>query len=149
MPHTKRIHEMVAIHIRCSGLHTGPQFAAPGPRPCLDLCAAYYLVAEGGPVPLEFYSDETASIRLIECSAGAMQAIRSLSAALDTEPPVTTIAPGVDVPDYIEHVSHWAATPAIGEQRPPTESEVIGRILRATRAEPSLLAYLPTQRHAA
>ncbi|MGA4867518.1 hypothetical protein ACPB9J_33330 [Streptomyces lavendulocolor] len=149
MPTTKRTHEMVAIHIRCRGLHNGPQFATPGPRPRLDICAAYYLVTEGGPVPPEFYTDETAAIRLIECSAPTMRALRELSAALDTEPPVTTIAPGVDVPDYIEHVSHWAATPALGDTRPPTESEVIGRILRVAKTRPSALALIPHQRPAA
>jgi hypothetical protein len=115
------------IHLR--GLHRGDQFAAALQR--LDVSAAIYLAAEGGPVPAEFFTNEVASLRLIEASADAMQAIRAVSDALDSEVCETEIAPGVIVPDYIEHVSNWAATPPIGEKFPPTTAEVIGRILRA------------------
>lgn len=114
------------------GLHTGEQFAHRGVTDRLDICALAYTVAEDQPAPAEFFTDEVASLRLIEASAGAMQAIRTLSAALDSEPCETEIAPGVTVPDYIDHVSNWAATPPIGETFPPTTAEVIGRILRAS-----------------
>jgi hypothetical protein len=145
----KRILEKTATLINNRGLHTGPQFAAPGPlRPRLDICAAIYVVSEGGPVPPEFYTDEAASLRLIACSADAMQAIRALSAALDSEPCTTEIAPGVDVPDYIEHVSNWAATAPTARTTPPSTSEVIGRILRAARAC-TTPADIPHQRTAA
>lgn len=113
------------------GLHTGEQFAASD-SDALDVCAAIYFAAEGT-FPQEFVTDEVTSLALIEASAGAMQAIRALSAALDSEPCETEIAPGVTVPDYIEHVSNWAATPPIGETTPPTTAEVIGRILRAAQ----------------
>ncbi|MFD5899082.1 hypothetical protein [Streptomyces sp. NPDC060366] len=110
------------------GLHTGDQFA-DSKSDALDVCAAIYFAAEGG-FPPEFSTDEDASIRLIECSAPAMQAIRAISNALDSEPCVTEIVPGHEVPDHIEHVSNWAATAPIGHTAPPTASEVIGRILR-------------------
>jgi hypothetical protein len=121
-----------AAHLLNSiGLHTGDQFAAPD-SDALDVCAAIYFAAENS-FPKEFSLDEIASIRLIESSAGAMTAIRVLSDSLDSEPCETEIAPGVTVPDYIEHVSNWAATPAIGEKTPPTTAEVIGRLLRAAQ----------------
>ncbi|MFJ3699576.1 hypothetical protein ACIPW9_36545 [Streptomyces sp. NPDC090052] len=127
----------IAFHVYVHGLHTGTQFAQAGGRiPSLDICAIAYLAAEGN-VPTEFFTDEVASIRLIECSAGAMQAIRAISDALDTEPCTTEITPGVDIPDYIEHVSNWAATPPVGETTPPTAPEVTGRILRAARSFPA------------
>jgi hypothetical protein len=115
------------IHLR--GLHRGNQFARHGR---LDICAAIYVAAEAGPVPAEFFTDEDVSLALIGASARAMAAIRTLSQALDSEPCETEIAPGYTVPDYIEHVSNWAATPPIGEKFPPTTAEVIGRLLRAS-----------------
>lgn len=133
MPSTASILRGTAQLLATRGLHIGTQFAAPniGPLPGgLDICAAVCVAAEGM-VPDEFYADEVASLRLIECSAGAMQAIRAISAVLDTEPCETEIAPGHTVPDYIEHVSTWAMTPPVFETRPPCLSEVIGRILRA------------------
>jgi hypothetical protein len=131
----------MAFRIHQNGLHTGGQFAQIAAHSVrLDICAIAYLKAEGN-IPVEFFSDEVASIRLIECSAGAMQAIRAISDSLDTEPCTTEIAPGVDIPDYIEHVSNWAATPAVGETTPPTVSEVIGRILRAARTADQVAAF--------
>jgi hypothetical protein len=116
---------IVATH----GRHIGEQFAASD-SDAVDICAAAYMAAEGF-CPIEFSTDEIASIRLIEASAPAMAAIRAISDALDSSVCETEIAPGVYVPDYIEHVSNWAATPPIGCTEPPTTSEVIGRILRA------------------
>jgi hypothetical protein len=115
------------------GLHTGDQFAASD-SDALDVCAAIYFAAENT-FPKEFTTDEDASLRLIECSAGAMAAIRVLSDALDSEPCVDKLDHGVEVPNYIEHVSNWAATPGIGQTTPPNTSEVIGRILRAAHAQ--------------
>lgn len=112
------------IHLR--GLHRGDQFAH---LQRLDVCAAIYLAAEGGPMPPEFFTDEVASLRMIETSTTAMAAIRALSAALDSEPCETN-----GQPDFIEHVANWAATPPIGEPFPPSTAEVIGRILRAADA---------------
>lgn len=128
MPETTAGILRTAAHlITRHGLHTGDQFATRTGR--LDISAAIYTAAEGT-TPAEFHTDEAASIRLIECSARAMQAIRAVSDALDTPPCVTTIAPGHDVPDHLEHVSNWAATPPVLTAQPPTTSEVIDRLLR-------------------
>ncbi|MFC9891499.1 DUF6197 family protein [Streptomyces pilosus] len=119
------------------GLHTGAQFATNiGRRSSLeaplDVCAAVY-AATTGHVPDVFYTDEVASLTLIESNEQAMAAIRAISAALDSEPCETEIEPGTRVPDYIEHVSNWAATRAPFASAPPSTSEVIGRILRAAQ----------------
>lgn len=146
MPNTtETILALAAYTLHRRGLHCGNQFAAPGSHGSLDVCAAIFIAAEHGPAgpyvlakdwltPPEFYTDEDASLRLIECSAPAMQAIRALSNALDTEPPTTRISDDHEVSDYIEHVSNWAATAPIGYDFPPTTSEVIGRILRTANA---------------
>ncbi|CQR59218.1 hypothetical protein [Streptomyces leeuwenhoekii] len=123
---------VMAAYVNLYGVHTGDQFAAPDDQ--LDICAIAYVVAEDRPAPPEFYTDEIASIRLIESSARAMAAIRAISDTLDSDPCETEIAPGHTIPDYIEHVSNWAATPPIGATKPPSTSEVIGRILRAAQA---------------
>lgn len=129
MQNTKYTLVRAAHLLNILGLHTGDQFAAR--HVGLDVCAAIYVAAEGDTFPAEFTTDEVASIRLIEASAGAMTAIRALSAVLDSEPCETEIEPGTHVPDYIEHVSNWAATAPIGATEPPTKDEVIDRILRA------------------
>lgn len=133
MNHTALTLQGMAFHADTHGIHTGDQFAAPGPLgPRLDICAIAYMQAEGGTVPPEFYNDEDASIRLIESSAGAMAAIRAISDALDSNVCETEVAPGCYVPDYIDHVSNWVATASpVSPKRLPTVSEVIGRILRA------------------
>lgn len=128
MPTTAHILRRTAKLIAAEGLHTGDQFA--GTYTGLDICAAVYISAESD-FPTEFFTDEIASIRLIEASAGAMAAIRAISDAIDSEACETEIAPGVTVPDYIDHVSNWAATRAPFSSAPPTVSEVIGCILRA------------------
>lgn len=131
---TFRVLRKMATVINTDGLHTGDQFAASnGYSDRFDICALAYIVAEDRPAPRDFFVDEEASIRLIESSAGAMAAIRALSDALDSEPCVDTIAPGVEVPNYIEHVSNWAATAPIGQTTRPSTAEVIGRILRAAQ----------------
>lgn len=135
MPSTYRVLRKMATVINTDGLHAGDQFAATnGYSDRFDICALAFIVAEDRPAPMAFFTDEIASIRLIESSAPAMAAIRALSDALDSEVCETQIAPGVTVPDYIEHVSNWAATPPIGEITPPTTAEMIGRILRAADA---------------
>jgi hypothetical protein len=133
MQNTAQDLRAMASFVSRYGLHTGEQFAAPGPAAPLDVCAVAYIVAERCGPPAEFFNDEVASLRLIESSAGAMAAIRAVSDALDSEPCVDTIAPGVEVPNYIEHVSNWAATAPIGETTRPSTAEVIGRILRAAQ----------------
>ena len=130
MPNTARIIRKMATFIINDGLHTGTQFAIRSPLNRLDICAIAYVVAEDQPAPPEFFTDELASIRIIECSAGAMQAIRAISDGLDSAPSMDTLDRGVQVPNRIEHVSNWAATRAIGEKQRPTVSEVIGRLHR-------------------
>ncbi|THA22733.1 hypothetical protein E6R18_32830 [Streptomyces sp. A1277] len=115
--------------IHTDGLHTGDQFVDQTTG-AVDIAAAIYIVAEGG-IPDAFYADENTSLAIIGASAPAMTAIRALSASLDTSPCVTEVAPGHDVPDYIEHVSNWAATKPVWDDRPPTTAEVIGTLLRA------------------
>ncbi|MEU8682941.1 hypothetical protein [Streptomyces sp. NPDC048611] len=127
MPETAAILRYAACILTERGLHTGDQFAAPDGS--LDICAAIYLAAHGKQLRV-FTFDEDLSIGFIECSAPAMQAIRAVSDHLDTPPCVVPIAPGHEVPDYIEHVSNWAATAAVFATRPPTTAEVIGRLLR-------------------
>ena len=130
MPDTADNLKAMATFIDRYGLHTGDQFAAPGPCAPLDICALAFIVAERCAPPAEFFTDELASIRLIECSAPAMQTIRAISHGLDSEPSMDTLDRGVQVPNHIEHVSNWAATRSIGEKQPPTTSEVIGRLHR-------------------
>lgn len=141
MPNTARTIRKMATFIVNDGLHTGNQFATPSPLNRLDICAIAYVVAEDRPAPPEFFTDELASIRIIECSAPAMQAIRAISHGLDSEPSMDTLNRGVQVPNYIEHVSNWAATRSIGEKQPPTTSEVIGRLHRIAD---NLATSLPT-----
>ncbi|MFF7476603.1 hypothetical protein [Streptomyces sp. NPDC008092] len=135
--------ERAAYLISMLGLHTGDQFAA-AESDALDVCAAVYMAAEGI-CPPEFSTDELTSITLIESSALAMAAIRAISDVLDSSVCEDQIAPGMYVPNYIEHVSNWAATAPIGEKTPPTTSEVIGRILRAAN---TLATQTPTHRAA-
>ncbi|MGW4270794.1 hypothetical protein ACWEGQ_00150 [Streptomyces seoulensis] len=125
---TAHVLRKLATVISTEGLHTGHQFAAHGPMDKLDVCAIAYTIAEDAPAPAAFFTDECASIALIEASEPAMAAIRAISAALDTEPCETN-----GQPDYIEHVSNWTAIPAPFATAPPTISEVIGRILRAAQ----------------
>lgn len=132
MPSTRRILRKMATVINTDGLHTGEQFAQRGVTDRFDICALAYLVAEDRPAPDVFFTDEAACLDLIEASQPAMAAIKALSEALDTEACVTD-----GLPDYIEHVSNWAATPGIGCTEPPTTSEVIGRILRAANTQPA------------
>lgn len=125
---TAHVLEQAACLLHLNGLHTGDQFAVPGPRGALDICAAVYIAAEKR-TPPQFHTDECTSLVIIESSEPAMAAIRAISASLDTEPCETD-----GQPDYIEHVSNWAATPAPFHTEPPSTSEVIGRILRAANA---------------
>ncbi|BCK73957.1 hypothetical protein Srufu_079100 (plasmid) [Streptomyces libani subsp. rufus] len=131
MPETADILRYAARILTERGLHTGDQFAAPDGS--LDICAAIYIAAHGKQLQV-FAFDEDYSIGFIECSAPAMAAIQAVSRGLDTAPCVTTVAPGHDVPDYIEHVSNWAATTPVFAARPPTTSEVIGRLHRTAAA---------------
>ncbi|MFJ2279174.1 hypothetical protein ACIOEZ_34060 [Streptomyces sp. NPDC087866] len=127
------------------GLHTGTQFADRATNSA-DITAAIFVAAEGH-MPAEFYTDEPTSLEIIAASAQTMAALRVLSESLPTSPCVTTIAPGHSVPDYIEHVSNWAATKPVWGNRPPTVSEVVGAVLRAALLADSLTRF-PHQRAA-
>lgn len=109
-----------------TGIHRGENFADRH-TPALDVCAAIYLAAEGT-LPHIFHRDELASIDLIEASQPAMDAIRALSQALDSEPCETN-----GRPDHIEHVSTWAMTPALFDSAPPSLNDVLGRLLRTAQ----------------
>lgn len=126
MPTTAAILRRAARLITNEGLHTGEQFA--GTYTGLDVCAALYIAAEDE-LPAEFFSDEATSIDVIEASSPAMTAIKALSDALDSDVCETS-----GQPDYIEHVSNWANTPGIGEKKPPTANQVIGRLVRTADA---------------
>jgi hypothetical protein len=131
--HTTDDLQAIAHFISCYGLHRGDQFAHyNGQYVSVDISGIAYVVTEHTGIPAEFYTDEDASIRLIESSARAMAAIKAISQALDSAVCEDEIAPGHYVPNWIDHVSNWAATASpVHPKRPPTDSEVIGRVLRA------------------
>jgi len=143
MPSTARSLRKMATVITNDGLHTGDQFGTRGVIDRLDLCAIAYIVAEDCPAPAEFFTDEGASIALIEASQPAMELIRAISAHLDFSPPHIN-----GTPQYIDHVSNWARTTGIGETEPPTTTDVIGRLLRTADALTDTLARFPHQRAA-
>ena len=123
-----------------SGLHTGDQFATNNGQ--LDVCAAIYRAVTGS-TPNCFLTDEDMALLLIETNAVVMEAIRMVSAVLPTQPCTTEIAPGYDVPDFIEHVSNWACTAPVFSDQPPTVSEVLGVLRRAADTADNLTATLP------
>ena len=134
MHNSAEVLQRAAYILSLFGLHTGDQFAAPDSR-ALDVCAAVYMAAEDS-CPPEFTTDEVTSLAIIGASAPAMAAIRAISEALDSAVCETETAPGLYEPDYIEHVSNWAATASpVDPKRPPTVDEVIGRILRAANQQ--------------
>lgn len=143
MHSTVDVLQRMASVISQRGLHTGDQFALRTHSDRLtqhDICALAWVVAEGCIAPRAFFTDEIASIQLIQASPRAMDAIKAISNVLDTPPCETRTADGLYEADYIEHVSNWAATPPIGATTPPTTSEVIGRILRAANHATQIVA---------
>jgi hypothetical protein len=138
---TRLILETMAASIRDTGLHTGEQFAS-AVTGRLDI-AAHGFRAVTGKTPGCFYTDEGLALLLIETCAPLMDALKAISAALDTEPCHID-----EAPQYVDHVANWARTPGIGEKQPPTTSEVIGRILRAIQTLDAGLDYVPHQRAA-
>ncbi|CAM5507691.1 hypothetical protein SANTM175S_07219 [Streptomyces antimycoticus] len=84
------------------------------------------------------------ALLLIETNPDVWDAIRMVSAVLPTQPCTTEITPGYEVPDYVEHVSNWAATAPVFADQPPTVSEVIGLLTRAADTADNLAAALPT-----
>jgi ornithine cyclodeaminase/alanine dehydrogenase-like protein (mu-crystallin family) len=139
---TAEILRRAADLIHRHGLHTGEQFMDHRTG-ALDVAAAIFVVAESG-MSRQFIVDEAESLAIIGASAPAMAAIRTLSDSLPTQPSYTEIVAGHQVPEYIEHVSNWAATTPVWGTRPPTMSEVIGALLRAAQT-----ADTPAQRLAA
>lgn len=127
MPSTGRILRTMATVISTDGLHTGEQFAQHGTTDRLDICAHAWCIAEQQPAPDVFFTDQAASMALLEASEPAMQALTAISDAIQGyEIPDTD-----GRPDVIEHVFNWTATNPIGCTQPPGLSEVIGCILRA------------------
>lgn len=120
------------------GLWTGDQFATNDGR--LDLVAAIYRAVTGS-TPNCFLTDEDMALLLIETNAVVMDAVRMVSAVLPTQPCTTEVAPGYEVPDYVEHVSNWACTAPVFSTRPPTVSEVIGVLDRAADTADALAGY--------
>jgi hypothetical protein len=110
--------------INYRGLQRGEQFIGPAGE--LDIAAAIYQAANPHDLPTVFLTDEAEALALIHACPQTMSAVRWLSQSLDTEPPVTD-----GRPDHVEHVCHWAMTPPIGETSPPSEAQVVGRLLRA------------------
>jgi hypothetical protein len=119
---TRNILEDMAAVINIDGLHRG-NLSWRGEFNHLTITAHAYARAEHG-LPDEFFTNPDAALRLTQCSAGAMTALRALSESLDSNPPELEIVPGLFAPDRIRHVTEWAAAT-------PNTAEVIGRILRA------------------
>ena len=145
MPSTARILRRATHILKHYKLHTGNQFATPD-YSAVDIAAAVFFAAELH-WPAEFTYDEAMSLEIIAASAPTMTAIRTLSDSLPTEPSYMEVVAGHEIPEYIEHVSNWAATTPVFGQHPPTTSEVIGALLRAARTTD--LATVPAQRTAA
>ncbi|WP_282792955.1 hypothetical protein [Streptomyces sp. CC224B] len=137
-----------AFYLSQYGLHRGNSaFVAPtthahlnhGP---LDVCAAIYLAATARPLPPVFHStdpaDEQDATEMIKADPRAMAAIHALWEGLDsrvTEADVCDEVPTADSPDeWIDRVSHWAATAPDSRTDPPTLLEVMGRLLRTADA---------------
>ena len=129
MPETADILRDTTWILRTLGLTTGPRFMAPDGS--LSIGAAIYVAAHGT-IPAEFATgteaDERISIAIITASSRAMQAIKSLSQSLDTEPNVDELAPGYEVPDHLEHIEYWAANGLFGHHHAPTVDEVIDHL---------------------
>lgn len=143
MPSTSRILRTMATTITNDGLHTGEQFGLRGATDRFDICAHAWLAAEDRPAPDEFFTDQAASMALLEANEPAMQALRALSASItDYE------APEVDgQPDVIEHVFAWTAVPGIGQKTPPSLDEIVGRLIRVSNQ--AAIDGFPHQRPAA
>jgi len=124
------------------GLHTGEQFADNNTGR-LDVCAAIYRAATGS-TPNCFLTDEDMASTLIGSNPDVGDAIRMVSAVLPTPPCTTEVVPGYEVPDYVEHVSNWAATAPVLADLPPTVSEVMGVLERAADTADNLDPSLPT-----
>lgn len=117
------------------GMHTGNQFVAADGS--MDICAAAYRAVTGH-LPICFRDDECLALTFIETCDPALDVIAAISHSLDTEPPTD---PGATEPNLVDHVSNWAATTPVFGTRPPTASEVIGRLLRtAHQHDPHRLA---------
>lgn len=131
MPETARILRYTTRIISERGLRTRRNFV--GPTGDIALSAAIYLAAHGKELNV-FRFDEDLSIGFIQCSAPAMQAIRAISNALGTEPPVTEITARHEVPDHIEHIEHWTAHGTTFDKHAPTTARVMALLERTADA---------------
>jgi hypothetical protein len=116
-----------AVLIDHFGLHTGDHLASTNGR--LSINAAIFRATTRSTPNCFLYNDDLALL-LIQTNEPAMEAIRALSAALPTEPPFD---PETGADDHIEHLAGWVTIAPIGHSAPPTELEVIGRILRTAK----------------
>ncbi|GAA0500873.1 hypothetical protein [Streptomyces olivaceiscleroticus] len=124
------------------GLHPGPHFATEAGF--LHLAAAPFYAAETY-LPRAFFTDEEASIRLIQCSAETMSALRWISAVLPTEPPTD---PDTGAVDYLEHISHWLTEDDFFTGRRPNATDVLKVLDHAIQAAQNLTD-IPAPRTAA
>ncbi|MFC7794573.1 hypothetical protein [Streptomyces cinereoruber] len=136
----------MALYVTQYGLHTGTHLVDQD-NDLLDIAALAYTTAETCDPPAVFFTDEAASLRLIENSPATMQVLHAISTVLDTEPCTTQNDDGIETLDYIEHVFNWTATPAIGHREPPTRDEIADR-LRTAAANAARTTGVPAQRTA-
>lgn len=129
MHSTGRSLRIMASIVATDGVHTGEQFAHRGATDRYDICALAWIVAEDQPAPDVFFTDQAASMDILQASQPAMDVLRTLSASIrDYEVPDTD-----GVPDVVEHVFNWTATPGIGQSSPPSTAEIAGRLHRASQ----------------
>lgn len=120
------------------GLHTGDRFASEDDGR-LSITAAIYRAVTNN-TPNAFLTDDDAALDLIRANPDVTEAVRYLSACLPLEPPIDDATGG---PDHIEHIERYAAERALHGTTPPTEGEVVGRILRAADACDVLEGHAP------
>lgn len=132
MPKTAETLRTSAHIVTYFGLWTGTQFASSDGR--LSITAAIYRAVTKA-TPNAFLDNEDAALALIGENPTVMNAVKFLSACLDTEPPVDKATRRYD---HIEHIERYAAEKPPHSTTPPTEAEVIGRILRAAQTADNL-----------
>ncbi|MFJ7990288.1 hypothetical protein [Streptomyces sp. NPDC096351] len=154
MSETSRILRTAARAATYHGLQAGPHFVDSHGR--LDLIAAIYIGATGK-TPHSFATPNTPTspfnnmaTALIETNEPVMNAIRAVSDVLPTDKPTDSVT-GLYCP--IEHLWYWQTDRQHTTGQPPTDTEIVGLLLRAARENdttvPKLLFSVPTQRAAA
>ncbi|MFJ9799909.1 hypothetical protein [Streptomyces sp. NPDC101145] len=126
-----------------------PHYAMPDGR--LTPLAAIHLAATGHtstsqPLPDPFHTDPDQAKQLMRDTPTTWDAIRWAAAVTPTTPDPDT---ATGLPDLIDHLDTWAATPDPFTGRRPNTSDVIALLARAAHAADTLTHTLPTQRAAA